>query len=159
HQQGIAKQARRAVAHPLGPAKYSTAHRRHWRHYRIKSARCPGRRCNQCRHDSRTDESGRPAEPRPPHRCARGFLRGLEMTPVRTVADPGERALIQLISESACVGQQPDGTFGIGDDCAALPAAPANSSNTPAGETILTTDLLIENTHFLRNNETDWHRV
>lgn len=79
------------------------------------------------------------------------------MTRVRTtIADLGERALIELISKSSCVGQQPDGAFGIGDDCASLAAAPGEA---PSGETIMTTDLLIENTHFLRNDETDWYLV
>jgi len=43
--------------------------------------------------------------------------------------------------------------FGVGDDCAVLPAA-------PAGElTVLTTDLLIEGTHFLNTPSTNWHGV
>jgi thiamine-monophosphate kinase len=57
-----------------------------------------------------------------------------------TVADIGEEALIGRIAR--LVGRVPKGTLGIGDDAALIPAG--------RGRLLLTTDALVEGTHFLR---------
>ena len=55
----------------------------------------------------------------------------------------GEFGLIERIKEA--VGSAPKGVLGIGDDCAVLPQA-------GEAETLVTTDMLVEGTHFLRND-------
>jgi len=69
---------------------------------------------------------------------------------------PGENAeqqLIRRLSSWLVAGQQESGIFGVGDDCALLPAALGSEL------TVLTTDLLVESTHFLHNANTNWHGV
>ena len=53
----------------------------------------------------------------------------------------GEFGLIERIKEAA--GSAPEGVLGIGDDCAVLPQAGGM-------ETLVSTDMLVEGTHFLR---------
>ncbi len=53
----------------------------------------------------------------------------------------GEFGLIERIKEVA--GNAPEGVLGIGDDCAVLPQAGGM-------ETLVSTDMLVEGTHFLR---------
>lgn len=69
--------------------------------------------------------------------------------PALTVARLGERALIaRLARYMAPAGDAV--LVSVGDDCAVL--APPSE---PVRE-VLTTDMLVEGTHFLRNGETDW---
>ena len=56
----------------------------------------------------------------------------------------GEFGLIERIKE-ALGGPLPDGVLGIGDDCAVLPQAGGM-------ETLVSTDMLLEGTHFLRGD-------
>ena len=56
----------------------------------------------------------------------------------------GEFGLIERIKE-ALGGPVPDGVLGIGDDCAVLPQAGGM-------ETLVSTDMLLEGTHFLRGD-------
>ena len=56
----------------------------------------------------------------------------------------GEFGLIERIKE-ALGGPMPDGVLGIGDDCAVLPQAGGM-------ETLVSTDMLLEGTHFLRGD-------
>ncbi len=56
----------------------------------------------------------------------------------------GEFGLIERIKE-ALGGPMPDGVLGIGDDCAVLPQADGM-------ETLVSTDMLLEGTHFLRGD-------
>ena len=69
-----------------------------------------------------------------------------------TVGQIGERELIRRLTPWVLTGNGA-GAIGIGDDAAVLTNAPGEVS------TILTTDLLIEGTHFLHNSETDWELV
>lgn len=55
----------------------------------------------------------------------------------------GEFGLIERIKEA--VGSAPEGVLGIGDDCAVLPQAGGQ-------ETLVTTDMLVEGSHFLRED-------
>ena len=55
----------------------------------------------------------------------------------------GEFGLIERIKEA--VGGAPEGVLGIGDDCAVLPQADGR-------ETLVTTDMLVEGSHFLRED-------
>lgn len=69
-----------------------------------------------------------------------------------TVAEAGEREIIRLLSRymARVAGQV---LVSIGDDCAVL---------APPGESVrevLTTDMLVEGTHFLRNGDTDWYSL
>lgn len=83
------------------------------------------------------------------------------MKDLRSVSELSERELIRLISQWVSVGQQTDGAYGIGDDCATIPNPTADMSRTTnaCGQTILTTDLLVEGTHFLRNPATNWRHI
>jgi thiamine-monophosphate kinase len=56
----------------------------------------------------------------------------------------GEFGLIERIKE-ALGGPMPDGVLGIGDDCAVLP-------QTGGMETLVSTDMLLEGSHFLRGD-------
>ncbi|MBQ5415795.1 MAG: thiamine-phosphate kinase, partial [Bacteroidales bacterium] len=56
----------------------------------------------------------------------------------------GEFGLIERIKE-ALGGPMPDGVLGIGDDCAVLPQAGGM-------ETLVSTDMLLEGSHFLRGD-------
>jgi thiamine-monophosphate kinase len=75
------------------------------------------------------------------------------MTLPDTAGQLGEREIIRRLSRWLTVGATGSGDFGTGDDCAELAEAP------PGTRMIVTKDLLVEGTHFLRAADTDWYLV
>lgn len=67
-----------------------------------------------------------------------------------TVGVLGEREVLRRLSRWMNMGRDGSGDMAGGDDCAELHCPPGG------GRTVLTTDLLVENVHFLRNAETRW---
>lgn len=62
---------------------------------------------------------------------------------MKTIKEMGEFGLIDRIKARF---EPPEGTLGIGDDCAVLPSVP--------DDTLVTTDMLVEDIHFLRSDIT-----
>lgn len=69
------------------------------------------------------------------------------MTSKHNISTIGERGIIEEIA-SELRRKSPDVLLGIGDDCAVTKWKSAG--------TVLTTDMLVEGTHFLRTKKTDW---
>lgn len=67
-----------------------------------------------------------------------------------TVGEVGERGVLRAIASYLSEGGGRV-LVGVGDDAAVTAATPGT-----AMQTVLTTDMLVEGTHFLRGEETDW---
>ena len=77
---------------------------------------------------------------------ARTITRNSARDPSAPIPQPGERQLIATLRTQARAIRTPGLRVGIGDDCAVLRVPPGH-------ELAVTTDLLLETTHFRR----DWH--
>lgn len=76
-----------------------------------------------------------------------------------TVGEIGERELLRRLSPWVLCSSHGD-VLGAGDDCAELPLTRADEIHRrQPPNTLITTDLLIENTHFLANDQTVWQWV
>lgn len=69
-----------------------------------------------------------------------------------TVGQLGERGLIDALRPYVTWGAE-GGILGVGDDCALLPPQPEGA------RLVLTTDLLVEGTHFIADADTNWNAV
>ncbi len=75
------------------------------------------------------------------------------MNQTRTVGEVGEKELIRLLEPWVFCGAGDGGVLGVGDDCAVLHQQPSGARS------IITTDLLVEGTHFLWHEGTNWDWV
>lgn len=72
------------------------------------------------------------------------------MSADKTIRETGERELIELLSPYVQCGRGGHWSVGVGDDAA------VSSSKATGKKQVVTTDLLIEETHFLWNADTPW---